>query len=629
MSENHFPEERLWKLTEAVCSETISEVERAELQRLLQGNPAAQRFYLQYCRLHAELRYLHRPQQAQQQRLSSSPSSDLITGEPATPMLPEYNLPWEKPRPKVVIETSPPKVIPWYSVNSPIGLPLIAYTLGAIIMLIAIGIGAVVQVTHNYEIAATQTVTSEEDSGGDGGFSGALATAEKAKPKKEEAPFVGHISGMVDCRWAGPSLKPIAPRIRQGAKFALESGLMEITYTTGAKVILQGPCTYEVESPHGGYLALGKLTARVASGQWPVTSAQSPAATQKSEIRNQKSAISKSPNLQISKFVVRTPTATVTDLGTEFGVEVFESGETASHVFSGIVKLEIVGGGAGQDVVLQENESALIEKSGGEGGAPKATVRRCAVQPERFVRKLPTGKKYLPVYTLAYFRLGEDDPGAADGQPANDHTVNHRGKWHLEKYGSPSYTAKVAAPGSTLAVSFTGTNHECFYRRDLFQSPMDNFILEAWVRPNRVVRYPSYIVHNGAVVDNGYGIVLGEDGWVVHVPNVETRRLGIPYSVGRWVHVALVRDNCRLQLWLDGRLAKDLGETLVPLLPGGPFLIGGAPEEVVPDPKNAYTFDGQIDEVRLSEFRGPFQPEMLLLHPEMLPQAESPERREK
>jgi len=76
--------------------------------------------------------------------------------------------------------------------------------------------------------------------------------------------------------------------------------------------------------------------------------------------------------------------------------------------------------------------------------------------------------------------------------------------------------------------------------------------------------------------------------------------------------VALVRDRGDLQFWLNGRLAKDLGGTLVPRLPGGPFTIGGVPEDVRPDPKDAHTFDGQIDEVRLSEFRGPFRPEMLL-----------------
>ena len=45
-------------------------------------------------------------------------------------------------------------------------------------------------------------------------------------------------------------------------EFVLASGLMEITYDTGAKVILQGPVTYEVEA-NGGYLAVGKLTGKL------------------------------------------------------------------------------------------------------------------------------------------------------------------------------------------------------------------------------------------------------------------------------------------------------------------------------------------------------------------------------
>ena len=81
--------------------------------------------------------------------------------------------------------------------------------------------------------------------------------------------MVGRITGMVDCKWNGGS------RVSLGQKFELASGLMEITYDTGAKVILQGPVTYSVES-NGGYLAVGKLTGKlekkVASGQWPVAS---------------------------------------------------------------------------------------------------------------------------------------------------------------------------------------------------------------------------------------------------------------------------------------------------------------------------------------------------------------------
>ena len=48
-----------------------------------------------------------------------------------------------------------------------------------------------------------------------------------------------------------------------GRKYALASGFLEITYDSGAKVILQGPGTYEVESMSGGFLSLGKLTALV------------------------------------------------------------------------------------------------------------------------------------------------------------------------------------------------------------------------------------------------------------------------------------------------------------------------------------------------------------------------------
>ena len=76
----------------------------------------------------------------------------------------------------------------------------------------------------------------------------------------------GRITGMVDCQFASGSVvrvqrlqspnpksenpKSLSPL---AVKFVLASGLMEITYDTGAKVILQGPVTYEVESAAGGY----------------------------------------------------------------------------------------------------------------------------------------------------------------------------------------------------------------------------------------------------------------------------------------------------------------------------------------------------------------------------------------
>ena len=168
-----------------------------------------------------------------------------------------------------------------------------------------------------------------------------------AEPQME---LVGRITGMVDCKWADPSTEALpGSDISLGRKYSLASGLMEIAYDTGARVILQGPVTYEVESAAGGYLSVGKLTARlekkaekVGSGQWAV-GGKSDIRNLKAEISNPQSPIPNPPlsTLHSPLFTIKTPTATVTDLGTEFGVEVSQEGNTISHVFRGSVKLRV------------------------------------------------------------------------------------------------------------------------------------------------------------------------------------------------------------------------------------------------------------------------------------------------
>ena len=65
-----------------------------------------------------------------------------------------------------------------------------------------------------------------------------------------------------------------------------------------------------------------------------------------------------------------------------------------------------------------------VEKAECRGQPP--AYRRCsqAVEPERFVRSLPPPRT-VSVKVLAYFRMGEDDPGAKAGQPASEKTINH------------------------------------------------------------------------------------------------------------------------------------------------------------------------------------------------------------
>ena len=135
--------------------------------------------------------------------------------------------------------------------------------------------------------------------------------------------FVGRITGMVDVKWADDQTATLhGANVPLGRKYALAAGLMEITYDAGAKVILQGPVMYEVNSRTGGLLSVGKLTARLDNAK-PLTV-------------NQKSSLS---TIHRPLFTIKTPTATVTDLGTEFGVEVNPNKSTAVCVTRGIVEV--------------------------------------------------------------------------------------------------------------------------------------------------------------------------------------------------------------------------------------------------------------------------------------------------
>ena len=86
--------------------------------------------------------------------------------------------------------------------------------------------------------------------------------------------------------------------------------------------------------------------------------------------------------------MIRTPTATITDLGTEFGVEVSKEGNTISHVFRGLVRLQVVaaeGKPVGVARVLHENESAQVEGPSGD----RTIVVVPQAKPAAFVREIP------------------------------------------------------------------------------------------------------------------------------------------------------------------------------------------------------------------------------------------------
>ncbi len=90
-------------------------------------------------------------------------------------------------------------------------------------------------------------------------------------------------------------------------EYYLLSGLAEIEFNDGAKIILEGPANFKLESANGATLNLGKLSARV-------------------------------PEKAIG-FTVKTPNASIVDLGTEFTLHVKKNKSSDVYVFAGEVEI--------------------------------------------------------------------------------------------------------------------------------------------------------------------------------------------------------------------------------------------------------------------------------------------------
>jgi hypothetical protein len=247
--------------------------------------------------------------------------------------------------------------------------------------------------------------------------SGIARPAETSMPSRSGRIAVGRVNGTVECRWADPRQAPVGfDRIVIGQKYALISGLIEISYDSGAKVILQGPCSYEVESRTGGYLSFGRLTARVEKrvegGRRKAEGNEELMAHGPSLKNNHQSSIinhqSPFPLPPSPLFFVRTPTATVADLGTEFGLEVDRSGASRTHVFKGKVELRVAGGDgkAATVVPLGEDESARVDV----GQDRVAAVTRPKYQADPFVRQMPKRVRIKFFNTGVGLKVGSSDP---------------------------------------------------------------------------------------------------------------------------------------------------------------------------------------------------------------------------
>jgi FecR protein len=162
---------------------------------------------------------------------------------------------------------------------------------------------------------------------------------------------VARVTATRNCSWAEASDVGYGTRLRPGQRLNLSTGLIEVTFDDGAVVVLEGPASFDLQSPGRAQLHDGRLAAVVPE--------------------------------RGRGFEVVTSRLNVVDFGTEFGVMADSAGATEVHVFKGLVKAQLLdeAGNQVRTVELNTSEAARIEPAA-------AVVARIPARDDEFVRSL-------------------------------------------------------------------------------------------------------------------------------------------------------------------------------------------------------------------------------------------------
>jgi len=144
-----------------------------------------------------------------------------------------------------------------------------------------------------------------------------------------------------DCRWNPPSAMAVEQRLSAGV-IELEAGVAILDFDGGARVALTGPALFELLGPKSARLHHGDVTVRCEEGLY--------------------------------SFSLLTPTSTIMDLGTEFGVAVGNDGAAEVHVLAGEVEVaDAVGKEFQGTMFLHAGETVLLTSDGENQSLPAST----------------------------------------------------------------------------------------------------------------------------------------------------------------------------------------------------------------------------------------------------------------
>lgn len=184
----------------------------------------------------------------------------------------------------------------------------------------------------------------------------ALPVARPAPSASAIAPVVARITRSSNALWDRADLSVAGGTVLRASSMFLVQGLVEMVFEGGAQVLLQAPAVVRLEGPDQMFLSSGAVSVTIGEDS--------------------------------DGFIVRTPTGTVVDYGTEFGVIVSRTGETEALVYKGKVGVR-----SGSDPVRSVASTILVE---GQAGAVDTAGNVMAKRylPSQIVREMPENPSF-------------------------------------------------------------------------------------------------------------------------------------------------------------------------------------------------------------------------------------------
>ena len=330
---------------------------------------------------------------------------------------------------------------------------------------------------------------------------------------------VGDSRGVTLSYKDGHVLTPQRGTALHAAAYELQAGVLEVTYANGAEVLIQGPATFILANNKIIELQRGRLTAHI-----PETA---------------------------TGFTVETPTASVVDIGTDFGVFA-DHHASEVHVFKGEVLVKSQR--QADPVVLKENRASRIDMATG-------TPTGIDISPQRFVRSLSEStddfaNAVRELKPLAYYPMSS----LGDGTTLVNAMTNGLNGKIVAQSGRSLFEA-----GRNGGMSFNLGGAESMvygYIPNFPRAKNEQLTVGAWVIANRRSRWAT-IVKNWSKErehDEGgqfhFGL-FGDDGDLeVHVHDREYQevqlRENVPLPLGQWHFVAFTMDGTTLRLYRNG-----------------------------------------------------------------------------